>query len=134
MKTAKSAGVAQGLGRRKRAVSQVRLSLAPTVRTVNGMALASYFSTVAQQVVVLSPLRITSQDAVYGFDIRVAGGGKSGQADAARLGLARALLTADVTRRKQLKDQALLTRDARVKERKKPGLKRARRAPQFSKR
>lgn len=82
----------------------------------------------------LKPLLVTSQDDVFGFEVKVLGGGKHAQADATRLGIARALLKDNPDRKKQLKEAELLTRDPREKERKKPGLKRARRAPQFSKR
>lgn len=101
---------------------------------MNGQPFAAYFPTVAMQHRVLQPLAITSQDQKYGFEVTVQGGGKHGQADAVRLGIARALLTIDDNWRKQLRTAGLLTRDPRAKERKKPGLKRARRAPQFSKR
>jgi small subunit ribosomal protein S9 len=79
-------------------------------------------------------LTITSQHDKYGFRVRVKGGGKHAQAGAVKLALARALLVVDEGFRKQLKDTGMLTRDPRAKERKKFGLKRARRAPQFSKR
>src|SRR3989344_3180897 len=83
---------------------------------------------------VAQPLNLTSQQEKYGFRIRVHGGGKHSQAGAVKLALARALLVVDEGFRKQLKDTGMLTRDPRMKERKKFGLKRARRAPQFSKR
>lgn len=123
-----------GLGRRKTAVAQVLLTDATDTQEVNGVAFAEYFPTVAQQQVANEPLRITSQDETYGFTAKISGGGKQAQASALKLALARALVDADDGFRKQLKDTGTLTRDPRAKERKKPGLKRARRAPQFSKR
>ena len=123
-----------GLGRRKEAVAQVHLTKHVKSREVNGKPFAEYFDTVAQGVSAILPLTVTSQDEAVGFAVVVHGGGKQGQADAMSLGLARALLAQDEGRRKELRVAGLLTRDSRVKERKKPGLKRARRAPQFSKR
>lgn len=123
-----------GLGRRKTAVAQVKLSNTPNARTVNGQTLDVYFSTVGMQAAVLAPLRVTSLDDTHGFAMKVHGGGKHSQAEAGKLAIARALLTIDEGYRKQLRASGFLTRDPRAKERKKPGLKRARRAPQFSKR
>ncbi|MBI1833864.1 MAG: 30S ribosomal protein S9 [Candidatus Andersenbacteria bacterium] len=123
-----------GLGRRKEAVAQVQLSTTPKERTVNGIAFTTYFPTEAMQNAVIRPLKTTSQDDVFGFGLRIYGGGKNSQADAASLAIARAILTSDEGYRKALRAAGLLTRDPRAKERKKPGLKRARRAPQFSKR
>lgn len=123
-----------GLGRRKSAVAQVQLDTTNKDLTVNTIPLEEYFPTVAMQQRALAPLEVTSQRDVVGVRARVSGGGKQSQADAVRLGIARALLQKDEAWRKQLKEAGLLTRDPRVKERKKPGLKGARRAPQFSKR
>ena len=123
-----------GLGRRKTAIAQVNLITKPDERTVNGKPFTDYFPTVAQQQNALEPLVATSQDETYGFNVKVAGGGKHAQASAMKLAISRALLEGDEGFRKQLKDTGALTRDPRMKERKKPGLKRARRAPQFSKR
>lgn len=123
-----------GLGRRKTAIARVWLTSKVEAREVNGQAFTAYFPTLSMQQRALQPLAVTSQDAKYGFEAKVAGGGKNGQADAVRLGIARALLAIDEGWRKQLRSAGLLTRDPRAKERKKPGLKRARRAPQFSKR
>lgn len=123
-----------GLGRRKTAIARVWLTVKAEERVVNGKPFADYFPTVAMQHRALLPLAVTSQDQKYGFAAKVMGGGKNGQADAVRLGIARALLAIDEGWRKQLRSAGLLTRDPRAKERKKPGLKRARRAPQFSKR
>lgn len=123
-----------GLGRRKTAIAQVQLTESPKERTVNGAPFDQYFPTVSMQASVLRPLKTTSQDDVFGFGLRIQGGGKHSQADAASLAIARALLSSDEGYRKELRAAGLLTRDPRAKERKKPGLKRARRAPQFSKR
>jgi small subunit ribosomal protein S9 len=123
-----------GLGRRKRAIAQVLLTEKPGEYTINKLSLAAYFSTPALQSSALQALTITSQKEVFGIRGKVAGGGKQAQADAIKLAVARALVEFNPAFRKQLKDTGALTRDARIKERKKYGLKRARRAPQFSKR
>ena len=123
-----------GLGRRKTAVAQVLLSSDTETQTVNGKPVTDYFPTVALQNMVREALELTSQDETFGFTAKVSGGGLPAQAVAVRLGIARALTEENEDFRKQLKDAGLLTRDPRSKERKKPGLKRARRAPQFSKR
>lgn len=123
----------RALGRRKTAIAHVELVTGGS-HTVNTLPLADYLSTVAMQQAAVSPLVVTSQDKAYGIRARVSGGGKRGQADAVKLGVARALLVLDPGFRKQLKEAGMLTRDPRMKERKKPGLKSARRAPQFSKR
>lgn len=123
-----------GLGRRKTAVAQVLLVDDPAVRSVNDLDFSVYFPTVADQSAATLPLTLTSQHEKYGFRVRVHGGGKHSQAGAVKLAIARALVVADEGFRKQLKDTGMLTRDPRMKERKKFGLKRARRAPQFSKR
>ena len=125
---------AHGLGRRKSAVAQVQLVEAAGEQQVNGQPLADYFPTVALQTNVRQPLVLTSQEDTLGFKAKVTGGGKQAQADAVKLALARAITEADNGHRKHLKSAGALRRDPRVKERKKPGLKRARRAPQFSKR
>lgn len=122
-----------GRGRRKSSVARALL-ITKKDRTVNGHPFEEYFPIPAMQTAVLRPLIETSQDDSFGFSLTVHGGGKQSQADAASLAVARALLTVDEGFRKQLRAGGFLTRDARVKERKKPGLKRARRAPQFSKR
>lgn len=127
-----------GQGRRKSAVAHVRLmklrGAQPGSRLVNGQPFGAYFPTVAMQHAVLAPLKVTSQIDHFGFHVRVSGGGKMAHAGAVQLALARALVGVQPSHRKQLKDSGYLTRDPRAKERKKPGLKRARRAPQFSKR
>jgi len=123
-----------GLGRRKTAIAQARLVKDSATRTINEVELAAYFTTISMQQAALAPLVLTSQHEAVGFTVRVHGGGKHSQAGAVRLALARALVELDPGFHKQLKDAGMLTRDSRVKERKKFGLKRARRAPQFSKR
>lgn len=123
-----------GLGRRKTAVAKVLLTEQKDERTVNGTPLTTYFPSAALQISALKAFTITSQADEYGLKIKVAGGGKNSQAEAVSLGIARALVGIDEGFRKQLKTAGLLRRDSRKKERKKPGLKGARRAPQFSKR
>lgn len=131
---AKSDAKGYGLGRRKTSVARVRLVSDKETQLVNGKPIEEYFETVGARKYALRPLESTSQADEFGLEIKVEGGGKRSQAGAISLGIARALVDTDEGFRKQLKDEGLLTRDARVKERKKPGLKRARRAPQFSKR
>ena len=123
-----------GRGRRKRATARVWLSTDAAIQTVNSQPVDEYFATVEQQAEVRKPLQTTSLEGTVGFTARVTGGGKASQADAVKLGLARAIVSKDEQLQKQLKDTGALTRDARTKERKKYGIKRARRAPQFSKR
>lgn len=123
-----------GIGRRKSAVAQVKLTDQASEKIVNGEKFEEYFTTIGMQKIALAPMDLTSTAEQYGMTVKVRGGGKHSQADAVRHGLARALLAANPEWRIQLKSNGMLTRDARVKERKKPGLKRARRAPQFSKR
>jgi len=106
----------------------------PTERTVNGRKLEQYFTTLATKNSALRPLVTASKLDEYGLKAKVQGGGIIAQAQAVSLAIARALVSADAGYRKQLKKTGLLSRDPREKERKKPGLKRARRAPQFSKR
>ena len=126
---------AAATGRRKEAVARVRLVPGTGEWTVNGRALDSYFPNKLHQQVVNEPF--VNTDLVGRFDViaRIHGGGITGQAGALRLGVARALNAVDVeANRPSLKKAGLLTRDARVIERKKAGLKKARKAPQFSKR
>ena len=123
-----------GTGRRKKSVARVRLYPGTGAVTVNGRELDDYFGLETLKLIINQPFAVT--DTVGKFDIvaNVHGGGFSGQAGAIRHGVARALLTADETYKGALKKAGLLTRDPRMKERKKYGLKAARRAPQFSKR
>ena len=123
-----------GTGRRKKSVARVRLYPGTGVITVNGKSVDEYFGLETLKLIMNQPFEVT--DTMGKFDIvaNVSGGGLSGQAGAIRHGLARALLSADETYKKALKSAGFLTRDPRMKERKKYGLKAARRAPQFSKR
>lgn len=123
-----------GLGRRKTAVAQVWLTSEVGTQTVNTIPLKSYFPTPGMQRAALAALTLTNQLEQHGMKIVTRGGGKQAQAEAVKLGSARALLGVDAGWRRQLKAAGMLRRDPRQKERKKPGLKRARRAPQFSKR
>ncbi|MFC1703019.1 30S ribosomal protein S9 [Patescibacteria group bacterium] len=123
------------VGRRKSAVAQTRLTPGGKGEiTVNGRELSVYFPVLEYQGFVLAPLKAVGQDDKVTVTLKITGGGLRGQADAARLGITRALLVLDPDYRATLKPLGFITRDPRVKERKKPGLKGARRAPQWSKR
>lgn len=123
-----------GTGRRKHSVARVRLVPGEGRVMINDRNIAEYFGKKTLEMIVKQPLQLT--DSIDKFDVlaRVHGGGTTGQAGAVRLGIARALLKADGALRPTLKRAGFLTRDPRMKERKKYGLKAARRAPQFSKR
>ena len=121
-------------GRRKEAVARVRLIPGTGQFKLNGRPLADYFPRPVLQMIVTEPLRLTNTLDAYDIVARIEGGGMSGQAGAVRHGIARALIEADPTLRPELKRKGMLTRDARAKERRKYGLKKARKAPQFSKR
>jgi small subunit ribosomal protein S9 len=123
-----------GTGRRKSSVARVRLVPGNGNITVNGRDVKDYIPFEALVEVIKQPLNITETNGSYDVLVNVRGGGFTGQAGAIRHGIARALLQADPEYRAVLKRAGLLTRDARMKERKKYGLKGARRAPQFSKR
>ncbi len=123
-----------GTGRRKESVARVRLVPGSGKITVNGRDIDDYFGLETLKVIVRQPLNETGTVAKFDVLCTVTGGGVSGQAGAIRHGVARALLKADETYRAALKAAGFLTRDPRMKERKKYGLKAARRAPQFSKR
>ena len=123
------------VGRRKRAIAQVRMyGKGSGAIVVNGREFKEYFPTTILQQLALLPLSDTNQADTYDISIVVKGGGIRGQADAVRLGIARALVENEEGFKSQIKKSGYLTRDSRVKERKKYGLKRARRAPQWSKR
>jgi len=123
------------VGRRKRATAQVRLYRAGNGKiVVNGNDIEKYFPQEILRQAIISPLETIGQAGKIDISAKVSGGGKSGQAEAIRHGIARALLLINPTFRVSLKRLGFLTRDPRQKERKKPGLKRARRAPQWSKR
>jgi len=129
-----ASGSGNATGRRKEAIARIRIVPGTGQWKVNGRALESYFPNKVHQQLVKSPLALF--DGVEQFDIvaRITGGGVSGQAGALRLGIALALLVVDPENRPTLKKAGFLTRDARVTERKKYGLKKARKAPQYSKR
>lgn len=121
-------------GRRKESVARVRIVPGSGRFALNGRSLEDYFPRPALQMVVTEPLRLTNTIDRYDVIASIDGGGISGQAGAVRHGIARALVEADPTLRGDLKKKGLLTRDSRVKERRKYGLKKARKAPQYSKR
>lgn len=123
-----------GTGRRKCAVARVRLYPGKGDITVNDKPLEQVFTRPHHQNVIMRPLEATESRDKFHASVKVAGGGITGWADAIAHGIARALLVANEDDRKPLRAQGLLTRDARVKERKKYGLKRARKAPQYTKR
>lgn len=125
----------QGTGRRKTAIARVRLFPGSGEFVVNGRSIIEHFG--ARELFqreVMRPLELTETASAYNVLVKVRGGGVSGQANAVRHGIARALLDANSELRPVLKQAGLLTRDPRAKERKKPGLKRARKAPQYTKR
>jgi small subunit ribosomal protein S9 len=121
-------------GRRKEAVARVRLVAGTGSFTLNGRTLEDYFTTRAHRMIVAGPLRSIGRDKEFDVIASIEGGGVNGQAGALRMGIARALLEIDPELRGQLKAEGFLRRDAREKERRKYGLKKARKAPQFSKR
>ena len=124
----------QTTGRRKRAVARVRLRPGTGTITVNGRPVTEYSPTATHRMILSEPLRLTNTDEVYDIDCSIDGGGVSGQAGALRHGIARALIELDPEMRPELKKAGFLTRDDRKKESKKYGLKKARKAPQYSKR
>jgi small subunit ribosomal protein S9 len=124
----------QTTGRRKGAVARVRIRPGSGAITINKRDVTNYFPSKAHQMILSEPLRITSTDETYDVDATLHGGGVSGQAGALRLGIARALVELDPEMRTALKRAGFLSRDQREKESKKYGLKKARKAPQYSKR
>jgi len=124
----------QSTGRRKDAVARVRVRPGTGAVVINGRPFETYFPILTHRVIATEALRLTQTADVYDVDATLHGGGVSGQAGALRLGIARALVGLDDELRAQLKKAGLLTRDAREKERRKYGLKKARKAPQYSKR
>ena len=124
----------QTTGRRKEAVARVRLRPGTGKITINGREFDNYFPTATSRMVVAEPLRLTSTEETYDVDATIDGGGVTGQAGALRMAIARALCDIDAEMRPALKKAGLLTRDARAKESKKYGLKKARKAPQYTKR
>jgi small subunit ribosomal protein S9 len=127
-------GHANGTGRRKEAVARVRIVPGTGQWTINGRSLDSYFPNKVHQQIVAEPFVTLGAEGNFDVIARIVGGGVSGQAGALRLGVARALILVDPENRPALKKAGFLTRDARVTERKKYGLKKARKAPQYSKR
>jgi small subunit ribosomal protein S9 len=123
-----------GTGRRKTSIARVRLIAGQGEVVVNGRSLEEHFGNAVNLTEVLMPLRVTGTEGRYNAMIRVEGGGYQGQAGAIRHGLARAILQSDPEARLPLRQAGLLSRDPRMKERKKYGLKRARKAPQYTKR
>ena len=123
-----------GTGRRKNAIARVRLVEGSGKITINGKDIDEFFGLETLKVIVRQPLTVTNTLTKYDVIAKVSGGGFTGQAGAIRHGISRALLEANTEYRPILKSNGFLTRDPRMKERKKYGLKKARRAPQFSKR
>ena len=124
----------QSTGRRKEAVARVRIRPGSGTITANGRPIEDYFPTATHRMILTEPLKITETADVYDIDATLDGGGPTGQAGAFRMGIARALVEIDADLRPVLKKAGFLTRDAREKESKKYGLKKARKAPQYSKR
>jgi small subunit ribosomal protein S9 len=128
------APLSQTTGRRKEAVARVRFRPGTGTIKINRRAFEEYFTSASHRMAATDPLRLTNTTESYDIDATINGGGVSGQARALRLGIARALCLLDPERRPTLKRSGLLTRNAREKESKKYGLKKARKAPQYSKR
>ena len=122
------------IGRRKTSTARVRLYPGTGEIIVNEQPMDDYFSRALDQMILRQPLALTGTEAAYNISVRVKGGGEGGQAGAVRLGISRALCESDANLRPMLKSAGFLTRDPRAKERKKPGLKRARKAQQYTKR
>lgn len=123
-----------GTGRRKESIARVRIIPGNGTITINKRSIDDYFGREVLRTIVRQPLVLTNTDGRYDIIVNVHGGGTTGQAGAIRHGISRALITVDEDLRGTLKKAGYLTRDPRMKERKKYGLKKARRAPQFSKR
>ena len=125
----------EGIGRRKTSTARVRLHTGGTgAITVNDKPVNEYFGRQTDAQNVAAPLKLAGVDQRFDVTVKVSGGGDTGQADAVAMGVARALLETDPELKPMLRKAGYLTRDARAKERKKPGLKRARKAPQYTKR
>jgi small subunit ribosomal protein S9 len=124
----------QTTGRRKEAIARVRLRPGTGKITINKRPIEEYFPSATHRMVIVEPLQIAEAEEAYDIDVTMSGGGVSGQAGALRLGIARSLVELDPEKRDTLKKAGFLTRDAREKEAKKYGLKKARKAPQYSKR
>ncbi len=130
----KETNVIYGTGRRKCSIARVRIMPGKGKITINGIDIDEYMTTDTLKVIVRQPLTSTNNETKFDVIAKVTGGGLSGQAGAIRHGLSRALVKANEENKPTLKAEGFLTRDPRMKERKKPGLKKARKAPQFSKR
>jgi small subunit ribosomal protein S9 len=132
--TTTNAPTCQTTGRRKRAVARVRFRPGQGTIVINSRTFEDYFTSATHRQIVTEPLRLYDSASSWNIDVTIDGGGVSGQAGALRLGIARALCEIDPELRVPLKKAGFLTRDAREKESKKYGLKKARKAPQYSKR
>ena len=124
----------EGIGRRKTSSARVRIVSGSGNFTVNGKTIEAFFTRVGDLEMAISPLREASLEGKLDVSVKVKGGGVTGQTTAVRQGLSRALVVMDGNLRMPLRNAGFLTRDAREKERKKPGLKRARKAPTYTKR
>jgi len=124
----------EAIGRRKLSVARVRISKDKPGLMINNKTLEEYFPLASSQNKILTPLKVTGNENKFNISIKVSGGGLTGQAEAIRLGLSRGLVLIDEKLKPILREKGLLTRDSRVVERKKYGLKKARRAPQWQKR
>jgi len=129
-----TAPLTQTTGRRKEAIARARLRPGTGTLTINGTPFEQYFPSAVQRMIVTEPLRVTESAESYDIDATIKGGGVTGQAGALRMAIARSLVEVQPECRPTLKKAGLLTRDARKKESKKYGLKKARKAPQFTKR
>lgn len=134
LKSVKKKDENRAVGRRKRASARVRIEKGEGKIIINGQELKVYFPYFEMQETVIFPLKCLAKEKDLDVSVKVTGGGKKGQSVAIQQGIARALVKWNEEFRKTLKAHNLLTRDSRIKERKKPGLKKARRAPQWSKR
>ena len=124
----------EAIGRRKTSTARVRIYQGTGEIVVNDKPMQDYFGRDLDRMVLRQPLALTNTENTINISVKVHGGGEGGQAGAVRLGIARALCESDINHRPVLKAAGFLTRDSRAKERKKPGLKRARKAPQYTKR
>ena len=124
----------QGTGKRKTSIARVILRPGDGATWINGRTIEEYFPRATHRTALMAPLKVAGAEGTYDLRVRVEGGGPTGQSEAIRHGLARALVEADPELRTVLKREGFLTRDARIVERKKAGLHKARKAPQFSKR
>ena len=124
----------RGTGKRKTSIARVILRPGDGTTWINGRTVEEYFPRATHRAALMAPLKVAGAEGTYDLRVRVEGGGPTGQAEAIRHGIARALVEADPELRVPLKREGFLTRDARIVERKKAGLHKARKAPQFSKR